>query len=74
MDAARSILLSVPWSAVENSSVNPFQNVRLDRRVKRAHLEQSGVKSTADRIDVIAEVFVRGNEHRVWSFNFEFIA
>ena len=27
----------------------PFQNVRLDRRVKRAHLEKSGVKSTADR-------------------------
>ena len=74
MDAARSILLSVPWSAVENSSVYPFQNVRLDRRVKRAHLEKSGVKSTADRIDVIAEVLIRGNEHRVWSFNFEFIA
>ena len=35
--------------------------------MKRARLEQSGVKSTADHIDVIAEEFVRGNEHRLAS-------
>ena len=45
----------------------PFQNVRLDRRVKRARLEQSGVKAQLI-IDVIAEEFVRGNEHRLSQF------
>ena len=53
-------LARFPWSAVEISSVLsrfPFQNVRLDRRVKRARLEQSGVKSTANH-GVIAEEFV----------------
>ena len=37
--------------------------------MKRARLEKSGVKSTAaDHIDVIAEEFVRGNEHRLSQF------
>ena len=57
--------------------------------MKRAHLEQSGVKAQLIT-DVIAEEFVRGNEHRLSQFgqfmicmqvfeafqmcNFEFIA
>ena len=54
-----------PWSAVDRLSQSfPFQNVRFDRTVKRARLEQSGVKSTAD----IAGEFVRGNEHRLGQF------
>ena len=54
MDSACSILLFVPSSAASavvpekfHPSRFPFRNVRLDQRVKRARLEQSGVKSTA---------------------------
>ena len=37
--------------------------------MKRPRLEKSGVKSTAaDHIDVIAEEFVRDNEHRLSQF------
>ena len=36
--------------------------------MKRARLEKSGVKRIADHIDVIAEEFVRGNEHRLSQF------
>ena len=54
MDSTRSLLLSVPSPAYylvpekfHPSKSFSFQNVRLDRRVKCARLEQSGVKSTA---------------------------
>ena len=43
------IIVRPLWSAVDRLSQSfAFQNVRFDRRVKRARLEQSGVKSTAD--------------------------
>ena len=66
MDAARSILLSVPCMVGSRNFIRlhvsrfPFQNIRLDRRVKRARLVQSGV---ADIIDVVP-----GNEHRLSRF------
>ena len=47
MDAARSIPLVCSRNFIRLSRF-PFQNVRLDRRVKHARLEQSGVKSKAD--------------------------
>ena len=45
MDSTRSTLYF--FCVCHLSRRFPFQNVRLDRRVKHARLEQSGVKSTA---------------------------
>ena len=39
--------MNLLWFPVHVIIKCPCQNVRLDRRVKRARLEQSGVKSTA---------------------------
>ena len=60
------IIVRPLWSAVDRLSQSfPFQNVRFDRTVKRARLEQSGVKRQL-MIDGIAEEFVRGNGRPVW--------
>ena len=69
MDAACSIPLVCSRNFIRLSRF-PFQNVRLDQRVKRARLEQSGVKSTAEFVLCIKwqAVNKQGNEHRLSQF------